>query len=351
MNLDNSGINREQVLQEIKNLLKSYGFKTSDIYDRSCFDLLARKDDILIILKILINIDSLTSTQAEELSKISGTFLASPIIIGLKSKHNPLEEDVVYERHEIPVITPQTLCNIVVNDIHPEILAKRGGYYVKIDGPLLRQLRESQHLSLKELADLSHVSRETIYRYEQGNSQTYPETAMMIEEVLQQPITVSINVLETDKKDSLDKIIHEPIELIKLGYDVKSSKKTPFDAISESTTNNTNDIQKLQEKLENKLDEIEKIRAEINKKSITNNILITNMERGRNEKTLTNIANKTEDISSVTGYDALFVLDKEHDTESINKIPAIYTWELKDMSNIDDLLKLIKERKKETEEL
>ena len=84
MNLDNPAINREQILQEIKNLLKSYDFKTSDIYDRSCFDLLARKDDILIILKILVNIDSLTSSQAEELSKIAGTFLASPIIIGLK---------------------------------------------------------------------------------------------------------------------------------------------------------------------------------------------------------------------------------------------------------------------------
>lgn len=350
MNLDNPAINREQILKEIKNLLKSYDFKTSEIYDRSCFDLLARKNDILIILKILVNIDSLTSSQAEELSKIAGTFLASPIIIGLKSKHTLLEEDVVYERHEIPVITPQTLCNIVVNDIHPEILAKRGGYYVKIDGPLLKQLRESMNLSLKELADLSHVSRETIYRYEQGNSQTYPETAMMIEEVLQRPITVSINVLETDKKNSLDRIIHEPIELINLGYDVKSSKKTPFDAISESTEK-SQDLQKLQEKLENKLDEIEKIRAEINKKTNPNNILITNMERGRNEKTLTNIANKTEDISSVTGYDALFVLNKEHEKESINKIPAIYTWELKDMSNIDDLLKLIRERKREAEEL
>ena len=105
------------------------------------------------------------------------------------------------------------------------------------------------------------------------------------------------------------------------------------------------------EKLENKLDEIEKIRAEINKKTTNNNILITNLERGRNEKTLNNIAHKTQDISSVTGYDALFVLENEHEKESINKIPAIYTWELKDMSNIEDLLKLIKERKEEAEEL
>lgn len=75
------------------------------------------------------------------------------------------------------------------------------------------------------------------------------------------------------------------------------------------------------------------------------------MERGRTEKTLNNIAKKTRDISSVTGYDALFVLENEHDKENIKRIPAIYTWELKDMDNINDLLKLIKERKEEAEEL
>ena len=348
MNLDNSAINRENVTKEINELLLSYGFKTSNIYDRSCFDLLARKDDILIILKILVNVDSLTSTQAEELSKIAGTFLASPIIIGLKSKHNYLEEDVVYERHELPVITPQTLCNIIVNDIHPEIFAKRGGYYVKINGELLRQFREQKNLSLKELADMSHVSRETIYRYEQGNSQTYPETALMLEEVLQKPITLSINLLDVKNNNSLDKRIQEPKELIKLGYDIKSSKKTPFDAVSESTKN-AKDITKLQEKLENKLDEIEKIRAEINKKTRENHILITNLEKGRNTRTLNNIANKTRDISSVTGYDALFVLENKQDKENIEEIPAIYTWEIKDMKNIEDLLKLIKERKNEAE--
>ncbi|MBR0473088.1 MAG: transcriptional regulator [Methanosphaera sp.] len=348
MNLDNSAINRENVTKEINELLLSYGFKTSNIYDRSCFDLLARKDDILIILKILVNVDSLTSTQAEELSKIAGTFLASPIIIGLKSKHNYLEEDVVYERHELPVITPQTLCNIIVNDIHPEIFAKRGGYYVKINGELLRQFREQKNLSLKELADMSHVSRETIYRYEQGNSQTYPETALMLEEVLQKPITLSINLLDVKNNNSLDKRIQEPKELIKLGYDIKSSKKTPFDAVSESTKN-AKDITKLQEKLENKLDEIEKIRAEINKKTRENHILITNLEKGRNTRTLNNIANKTRDISSVTGYDALFVLENKQDKENIEEIPAIYTWEIKDMENIEDLLKLIKERKNEAE--
>ncbi|WP_455645052.1 transcriptional regulator [Methanosphaera sp.] len=348
MKIDNFQINRENILNDVNILLTTYGFQTSDIYDRSCFDILARKDDILIILKILVNIDSLTAAQAEELSKVAGTFLASPMIIGFKSKHNYLEEDVVYERYEIPAISPQTLCNIIVNNIHPELLAKRGGYYVKINGKLLKELREKKNLSLKELADISHVSRETIYRYEQGNSQTYPETALKLEEVLNSPITLSINLLESDNFNSLDKRIQEPIELIKLGYDVKTSNRTPFDAISEQQSD-TQELAKLRKKLESKLDEIEKLTKEINKQAKNNNILITNMERNRNEKKLKQIAQQTEDISSITENDALFVLEHEQEKDFINKTPVIYTWELKDMDKIEDLLKLIKERKEEAE--
>lgn len=346
MKLDNS-INRETILKDINHLLVSYGYKTSNIYDRSCFDILARKNNILIILKILVNIDSLTAMQAEELSKISGTFLASPIIIGLKSKHHYLEDDVVYERHEIPVISPQTLCDIIVNNMHPEILAKRGGYYVKINGSLLKQLREQKNLSLKELADLSHVSRETIYKYEQGNSQTYPETAFMLEEVLNKPITLSINLLESEQKNTLDTTIQEPMELIKLGYEIKSSNKTPFDAVS-IRPEDTKEVSALKNQIEEKLIEIDKLRNEINKKSTDTEILLTNMDKNRNNKTLDLIAEKTNDIASVTGHKALFVLKHAHEGNSIKSIPAIYTWELEDMEQISELKKLIDERTNES---
>ena len=345
MKLDNSIITRETILNDVNQLLLSFGYRTSDIYDRSCFDILARKDDILIILKILVNIDSLTSAQAEELSKVAGTFLASPITIGMKSKSNYLEDDVVYERYEIPTITPQTLCDCIVHDIHPEVFAKRGGYYVKIDGKLLKELREKNDLSLKELADLTHVSRETIYKYEQGNSQTYPETALRIENILGKPITLSFNILENEQVNQLDNVIQEPRELIELGYKVTSSNKTPFDAVS-IKVEDTEEIEKLRQKLETKLDEIEKIRNEINKRTKNNEILITNMERNRNTKTLENIANKTDNIASITGHNALFVLKHEQTNDSIKNIPAIYTWELENMDSIIDLKKLIDERKK-----
>lgn len=337
------------MLYDVNLLLNTCDFETSNIYDRSCFDILARKKDILVILKIYKNIDSLTQTQAEELSKIAGTFLASPIIIGLKSKHNVLEEDVVYERYELPVISPQTLCNIIANEIHPEILSKRGGYYVRVDGKLLKQIREKNNLSLKELADLSHVSRETIYKYEQGNSQTYPETILMLEEILNANLVREINLLESEYfNKSLDSKIKEPQELIDLGYDVKSSDKTPFDAISERKAENAQ-LNKLKERLEDTIEEVEKLKSEINKKTQRNNIIITNMERKRDVNKLNKIAEQTSDIAKITKNEAIFVLNDTKDDKNIRKIPSIYTWELKDMDNFEDLKKLIKERKKEVE--
>ena len=60
--------------------------------------------------------------------------MASPLIVGLKSKSEYLEEDVIYERHGIPVIGLETLKNMIIDNEYPEILADRGGYYVHING-------------------------------------------------------------------------------------------------------------------------------------------------------------------------------------------------------------------------
>src|ERR1035438_7399744 len=117
---------RDHVLVEINNLLTNHGFETSNIYDRSCFDMVARKELELLLLKILINIDGFTGNQAEEIKKVADTFLASPLVVGIKSKNEYLEEDVVYERHGIPVIARETLRNMVVDDVYPEVFADRG---------------------------------------------------------------------------------------------------------------------------------------------------------------------------------------------------------------------------------
>ena len=151
--------NRNQLIREVYQLLNKEGFETSNIYEQSCFDIVARKKLLILLLKVLVNIDSINESHVKEIRQISNVFLASPIIVGVKSKNHILEEDVVYERHGLPAIGLETLKNMIVYDEYPEILADRGGYYVQINGNVLKEYREEYNLSLKDLADLAHVSR------------------------------------------------------------------------------------------------------------------------------------------------------------------------------------------------
>ena len=96
--------NRNQLIREVYQLLNKEGFETSNIYEQSCFDIVARKKLLILLLKVLVNIDSINESHVEEIRQISNVFLASPIIVGGKSKNHILEEDVVYERHGLPAI-------------------------------------------------------------------------------------------------------------------------------------------------------------------------------------------------------------------------------------------------------
>ncbi len=315
-------MHRDQVLLQINKLLSNHGFETSNIYDRSCFDMVARRELLLLLLKVLINVDGLSNIHAQEIKKVAQTFLGSPLIVGLKSKTEPLEEDVVYERHGIPVIAPETLRNMVVDEVYPEILADRGGYFVPIDGNVIKEIREKENLSLKDLADIAHVSRETIYKYEHGIVRACPETAMILESILNIKLTLSIDIFKTPKlasetDDNISKETQEPKELVKLGFGVLNTQRTPFDAIAR--TNLT--------------------------PSENENTLLTNLEKKRNKQVLKKMAINVKDLSDITQSEAVFILESKRNMECIEGIPVVHTWEMGEIENCKEFLRILKERK------
>ncbi len=310
---------RDHVLFEINDLLSNHGFETSNIYDRSCFDMVARKELELLLLKILINIDGFTGNQAEEIKKVADIFLASPLVVGIKSKNEYLEEDVVYERHGIPVIAKETLRNMVVDDVYPEVFADRGGYYVQMDGEVIKQVREAQNISRKDLADKAHVSRETIYKYERGMVRAFPETAMMLESILNMKITLSVNLLnvpniENDKNENSDNTITNPKTSLENQPNLTISDlelylhtRTPFDALAKHESGI-------------------KIRK-------NNSTVITNMEKNRNQQALKKMALNVKDLSGITETDAVFLLEGKKSLKCIEGIPVVHNWEIKEMKN------------------
>lgn len=306
---------RNILIQEISQLLTTEGFQTSNVYEQSCFDMVARRKLLLLLMKVLVNIDSVNETHVNEIKKISEVFLGSPLLVGLKTRNRPLEDDVVYERHGIPAVSLGTFKNMIIYNEYPEVLANRGGYFVNINGKFLREYREEYSLSLKDLADLAHVSRETIYNYENGKVKANIETAIMLEDVLNTKITFDIDIFEpyqnqeeitTDKNN----------DLAKLGFGVVNTSKTPFDAL-----------------------------AKLKDTSQNESPLIANLEKNRNTKTLKKMAIPLKDLSLITSSDSFFVINNEKFKESIDGIPVIKSWELKEADNSSEFIKMVKERK------
>ncbi len=309
-------LTRSQLLQKIEQLLKSHGYKTSDIYDQGSFDIVARKNLLIILLKTFQNIDSINEHNAHEMKQLANIFLASPIIIGEKSRNGILEEGVIYERYDIPTIGFETLKNMILYNEYPEILADRGGYFVKIDGNVIKQYREEYSMSLKDLANLAHVSRATMYKYENGIVRANTETAMILEEILNTKVTLDIDLLKQPNTENIEYSNgDDTLDLSKLGYGVVSTNKSPFDAVAKM------------------------------KSSDKQSPLMANVEKNRTEKTLKRMAVPLKDLSMVTTSEPVFIINNEKIKESIGTIPVIKSWELKEFENPKELLKLIKERK------
>ena len=306
-------LTRSQMLHNIENLLTSQGFKTSDIYDQGSFDIVARKNLVILLIKTFVNIDSINEHNAHEMKQLANIFLASPIIICEKSRNGPLEDGVIYERYEIPTICFETLKNMILYNEYPEILADRGGYFVKIDGNVIKQYREEYSLSLKDLASLAHVSRATMYKYENGIVRANTETAMILEEILNTKVTLDIDLLKQPQKENVE-FNNSEHDLSKLGYGVLSTNKSPFDAVAKM-------------------------------KSTDESPLIANVEKNRTEKTLKRMAIPLKDLSMITASEPIFIINNEKIRESIGTIPVIKSWELKEFENSKELIKMIKERK------
>ena len=307
---------RGNLLQQIEQLLKTQGYKTSDIYEQGSFDIVARKKLLILLLKTFVNIDSINERNAHEMKQLANIFLASPIIIGEKSRNGYLEEGVIYERYDIPTIGLDTFKNMIVYNEYPEILADRGGYFVKIDGNVIKQYREEYSLSLKDLADLAHVSRATMYKYENEIVRANTETAMILEEILNTKVTLDIDLLKQPQPEDIKFSEGEDtIDLSKLGYGVVSTNKSPFDAVAKM------------------------------KSSDKHSPLMANVEKNRSEKTLKRMAIPLKDLSMVTTSEPVFIINNDKIKESIGTVPVIKSWELKEFENSKELLKMIKERK------
>jgi putative transcriptional regulator len=161
---------REQAIEHVQELLERAGFYVADTHAirPTSFDLAARRDATLLLVKVLKNIDALDSEEATRLRELGRLFPAITLVIGQTSGASELDPGVVYTRYGVPIINEETLREFLEKALPPFLYASPGGTFAQIDGPHLHELRVERALSLGTLASIAGVSRRAIQLYEES---------------------------------------------------------------------------------------------------------------------------------------------------------------------------------------
>jgi putative transcriptional regulator len=238
-------MSRRALVGNVIAMLQDAGFLVSDrcaIRPKS-FDVVARRGDDVLLVKILGNIDAFDATTGEEMRRL-GTYLGgTPVVVGVNTRDEELEPGVVYFRHGVPVLSPDTALDLFVENVPPLIYAAPGGLYVNIDGDVLADEREDRGWSLGRLAEELGVSRRTVSKYEDGMNASI-EVAAQLEELFTGDLTSPVEVLEgaedvRDSEPTPDDPDADPDDemmvtvMTRAGFDVHPALRAPFKAVGE----------------------------------------------------------------------------------------------------------------------
>ena len=302
---------REQTVSRICAILSGKGFQVSTfLHMNSCFDIAARNGSILLLIKVYSNIDSIRPEQGFELKKLGNALNATAVIVGEKTKAFELNEGIVYERYDVPVVSLQTFENFLEKEM-PEVRYFKGRKIVELDYEKLAESRKKIGMSQEELAEKISSTPESIHRYESGKPSSL-EVAEKLEKQLNTHLVRHIDIFENRKFDEKifeSRLGDELLEKVrKLGLDIALFEHSPFDAYS-----------KYEEPL-----------------------FISRGERGIEIARKAIEIGKAEKVMKGKGM----ILSREFSKDVVENVPIVSMDDLSTMSRKRDLFELLKEKEK-----
>lgn len=229
-------MDKELLAERVEEVLKQAGFDISArcyLRPRS-FDLAARKDELLLLFKVLTNIDGLNERTATEIGRLANHLLGCPLLVGEKSRDQYLERGAVYFRYGIPTVSLPTLADCLLEGVLPLVYAAHGGLYVRIDGPRMRQMRLERGISLGAMASELGVSRRTISKYETEDMDTSINVAIKLEEIFEQELIQPVDPFASGPLEGKpEQVTDNTLRLLlEIGFEVFPTAQAPFNAIT-----------------------------------------------------------------------------------------------------------------------
>ena len=308
---------RDDLINTTRAILAKAGFDVSSALTIRgiCFDVVAKLDSKVLIVKVLSNVDAFSKENAGEMKTLADALGATPLVVGERSSSGDLEPGIVYSRFNISIVSNETLADLLLEDSPPCIFAAPGGLYVKLDSELLKKTREGMGMSLGTMAEIAGVSRRTIQMYEAGMGAMI-DAALRIEESLGLPIIEPIDPFEfkNAEREKEQREEHMPVDtfainqLCNLGFSVKPVIRSPFEAVS----------------------------------SNSKALMLTSY--GPDDEHLAQRALVASDIARIVDRFSILIVERKHDRDNIDATAVVSNEELKKIDAPEELTQLVASR-------
>ena len=220
---------KQTLLDKASIFLLKKGYTIKNL-TRTCFDILARKDEQILLIKVLEDANSVSRQYTDEMIRIASYINASPLIIAEKAG-NKLEDNIVYSRFNIHTLNVSTFFNCV-NNRFPFIKRSQAGLTASVVGKKLREKREELGYSLNALSKKIGVTSRMIIKYESENSEVTINRAMKLYDLFGHQVFNEVNVFRQSERRESKFETEVSRKYVELGFDATETKKTPFDIIA-----------------------------------------------------------------------------------------------------------------------
>ena len=220
---------KQTLLDNVNIFLLKKGFVIKNM-TRTCFDILARRNEQILLIKVLEDANSISREYTEEMKSVASYIGASPVIIADKAGDR-LEENVVYTRFDMYTLNFGTFTNCV-NNRFPFIKRSQAGLTASVSGKKLKEKREELGYSLNALSKKIGVTSRMMTKYENENSEITLNKARKLYDIFGYQVFAQVEVFSKNKipESKFESVVSK--KYVELGFDATETKKTPFDIIA-----------------------------------------------------------------------------------------------------------------------
>lgn len=179
---------------KVVNSLERVGYEV--LQTAGSFDIAARMGEKVLLVKVLMNVDALKEDQAMSLRAVAYFMNGQALVVCVKNNRETLEDDVVYSRFELPVMTPKLLESMVVQNEISAASSAKGRRTVEIDPEAMRGRRKELGLTLEGLAERAGITKKAAYEIESRRVNPTRETAEKLERILSAKIQKPYQIRE-----------------------------------------------------------------------------------------------------------------------------------------------------------